>query len=89
MILKLIVPLTLLLKKGKNNLQFEHPDNVADDVILKGKKRGDYSKLDRDGFAMPGGRMLGDDVVIGMTMDVDPEVDETGKPLHPARMHKV
>lgn len=39
-------------------------------------------QLDRDGLAMPGGRLLGDDVVCGMTMDLDPEIDEaTGKAL--------
>jgi len=68
-------------KKGDANLNFEHPDNVPEECKVVGKKRGDYSKLDRDGLAKPGSRMLGDDVVIGMMMDLAPEKDEDGKDL--------
>ena len=38
-----------------------------------------HLKLDIDGLARPGERLLGDDVVIGKLMDVEQEPDEQGK----------
>ena len=40
---------------------FQQPDPVK----TYGVKRGDYSKLDADGLALPGSRVLGDDIIIG------------------------
>ena len=40
---------------------FQQPDPVK----TYGIKRGDYSKLDADGLALPGSRVLGDDIIIG------------------------
>ena len=41
-----------------------------------GIKRGDYSKLDSDGLALPGSRVLGDDIIVGK---VTPMPEATGE----------
>mmetsp|Transcript_33024 Transcript_33024/g.85008 ORF Transcript_33024/g.85008 Transcript_33024/m.85008 type:complete len:1184 (-) Transcript_33024:53-3604(-) len=54
------------------------------DFRTAGIRRGDYSKLDQDGLAEPGSRMLGDDVIIGRCspMPIEPGAprDDMGVP---------
>mmetsp|Transcript_44 Transcript_44/g.122 ORF Transcript_44/g.122 Transcript_44/m.122 type:complete len:1191 (-) Transcript_44:26-3598(-) len=51
---------------------FERPQ----DLKCLGSKRGDYSKLDADGLATPGSRVLGDDIIIGRTSPLPEGVSE-------------
>jgi DNA-directed RNA polymerase II subunit RPB2 len=48
------------------------------DFKTLGKKRGDYSKLDADGLAEPGVRVLGDDIIIGRTSPLPPDQETPG-----------
>jgi len=50
-------------KSGKPTELFENPDPERTAAM----KRGDYSKLDHDGLAIPASRVLGDDMIIGKT----------------------
>mmetsp|Transcript_137202 Transcript_137202/g.237569 ORF Transcript_137202/g.237569 Transcript_137202/m.237569 type:complete len:1210 (-) Transcript_137202:129-3758(-) len=57
--------------KGKEIEKFERPQ----DQRCFAMRRGDYSKLDYDGLAEPGSRVLGDDVLIGKTCPLPPMPD--------------
>eukprot|EP00971_Amphidinium_carterae_P224906 4461708-Amphidinium_carterae.1 len=48
----------------------------SEDLKCLGSKRGDYSKLDADGLATPGSRVLGDDIIIGRTSPLPEGVSE-------------
>lgn len=53
---------------GKATEIFERPDPERTLAMRK----GDYSKLDYDGLAEPGSRVLGDDIIIGKTSPHEP-----------------
>ncbi|CAD7936998.1 unnamed protein product [Amoebophrya sp. A25] len=72
-------------RKGVMNTIFENPTDPQGKTQILGRKRGDYSKLDHDGLALPGGRLFGDDVVIGMTQDLEPEKDANGDLMDPKK----
>jgi len=46
------------------------------DHQTRGIRRGDYTKLDFDGLAEPGSRVLGDDIIIGRTTTLSAEEQE-------------
>jgi len=46
------------------------------DFRTLGIRRGDYTKLDFDGLALPGSRVLGDDILIGKTCSLPNEAKE-------------
>lgn len=52
------------------------------DFRTVGVRNGDYSKLDEDGLVKPGQRMLGDDILIGRTSVLPPDMadDSMGVP---------
>jgi len=57
-----------------------------------GLKRGDYSKLDADGLAEPGVRVLGDDMIIGRTSPMPPDMldgDDMGVPKYDRKDNSV
>ena len=78
--------------RGHIKTVFQHPDLVGTTdssaqqfIEITNKKRGDYSKLDTDGLALPGSRLYGDDVVISQLMDLEPELDDRGAQLPPKK----
>jgi|Transcript_83791 DNA-directed RNA polymerase II subunit RPB2 len=64
---------------GKKIEVFERPQ----DFRTMGLRKGDYSKLDFDGLAEPATRMLGDDILIGKTCPLPPDMlSESLVPKH-------
>jgi DNA-directed RNA polymerase II subunit RPB2 len=63
-------------KQGGKDIEVFCQPNI--DGRTAGLRKGDYSKLDADGLAMPSTRVLGDDIIIGKTAPVpwDPEKGE-------------
>jgi len=60
------------MKKGRGEM-FKNITDVKDKCVSL--KRGDYSKLDKDGIAEVGHRCLGDDVLVGKVTELPPEDD--------------
>ncbi|CAK0797601.1 unnamed protein product [Prorocentrum cordatum] len=60
---------------GKPIDTFENPTQFR----CMGMRKGDYSKLDHDGLACPGSRVLGDDIIIGRTTVLPPDINKDVK----------
>jgi DNA-directed RNA polymerase II subunit RPB2 len=60
---------------GKAVDTFERPQ----DYRTLGLRKGDYTKLDFDGLAMPGSRVLGDDVIVGRTTTLPADMAGTSE----------
>jgi DNA-directed RNA polymerase II subunit RPB2 len=51
---------------------FKKPDPLT----LAGRPRGDFAKLEDDGFVAPGTTIVGDDVIMGKTQPVEAEAGQ-------------